>query len=1745
MNKHAPLAPNVLVFLCAMYGTLCLGQTLSGRVYEGATGTEPPTAKALSGVTVGLYGSNDENDNGTGGGRLPIQTTATDSQGWYHLTPRGAYDFYNLVQTNKTGYVDSTPTPAATSVGGTVKSSNWIQYRYEDIFIAPTTATGNKFWDAQEGGGPPANQAPTAVDDTAITPQETAVDIYVLTNDTDPDGDPLHVNSATDPPHGTAVNHGTHVTYTPDSGFAGTDTFAYTAGDGNGGTDTATVTVTVEQGGPPPLGTGVLDGYKRNADTGAGLENWRIYIDLNANGQWDPGEPNDLTDSNGYYRIGDVEPGTCRVCEEMQAGWEGDAPCVEGVVIVEGVITTQDFHNRRTETPGGQVDTFGMCLDVELILPDGSVHRLSLSGPATARTQVGPNGEASDSDADGLDDVATELVSLNLSGMDPVLGQVTMSLDSSPGVASAGAIEEFANNTPGVLDIAPFTTTGTAAGFFDVWFQIDVPGWGTLLSSQPKRLEDVINHLPPGTNAYSEVSPTTIDLLDQNSQSTGVYLGPIRSCGSTPPAEDEYDFGDAPDSYGTLRSSGGAYHDVDEVLLGSLIDAEADGPSGPQADGDDNLVLDDEDGVSFAVPMAVGGIASVIVDVTAPIGVPAAVTGWVDFDHSGTFEDPAERILGGTYTGAGATVPWTETFQVPATALGGETYMRFRIYRTEPGVDVLPSPTGYGGEGEVEDYRVYLLSDAPGPDDGRDYGDAPLPYPAASHSLGGPYSGPFGDAPDAETGMQRDAQATGDDNDAGGDDENGLVSINLVKTGGWSHWEIRGCFSSNDVTWGLWVDLNGDGDWDDSGELISTSYLCGFGAGPQACYHLVEPFQVPADAKVGLTYARLRVYGGCNAPVSPSGAGGPGEVEDYLVEIKADGPGVPPGGIVHGFKWNDINANGLWDILSPVEPALAGWTIWLDTNGSGKQDVGDMTTQTDGQGHFRFAGVPAGTYTLGEELQPGWTQTTPGGAGTYTVTVQPGQGTYPQMFGNRQSSGTTGKGQICGSKWNDLNGNGLADQGEPYLSGWTVCLDLNHNGQTDAGEPTQITDAGGAFLFTGLAVGSYTVAEEMQPGWRQTWPGPAGVHVVNVQPGGAQPMCVLFGNRQGDGPGPNPQFDWGDAPDPMYPTLRASNGAYHVIVPGFHLGPGIDAEPDGQSTVDALGDDRLDGDDEDGVFFLTPLLPGQAAEIEVIASAVGIVDAWIDFDADGSWSQVSDRILQDAAVAAGSNVLSFQVPVYAATDVATYARLRFSAAGVSAPDGPAQDGEVEDYHILLGEEGPAVSGEGEVPHVKWSQPPIEIDPNADPNVLPVFCAWNEAARSTQQTGSRRQWRMDADDFRCLGPVPITRIRWWGGYKAWTRPEPPDMQPVAWHIGFWANQVEGLTPDDLYLERLVWSVEIPNERVDREPVGLTEFPETFPEMCFAYELRLEPGEWFHQAEFPSHDGVFWISITAVYPPDAEPVNQWGWTTRPHVWRDGAVTPAIMGEWPTSDERLFPGRIYPIERSAICGQNQPFDLCFELLTERPWIKWDQPFTGLRQWPHYQDERSGGVSIRGEEQLSRLVADDWICARDAPVVAAAWQGSYRGYGYEACQCEPELHPPRPDYFLLQVRADAGQTPGDIVWEYRAYDYDEVLVGFDKNPESDPNEPVFRYSVALPPDPPLADRVAPGGLYWFSVAAVYTDPLPRIVHPWGWTNHRHGFEAGVVAIDYTEPGVPAWRPLRDPEDRPVDMSFTLLTLP
>ncbi|MYF13747.1 MAG: tandem-95 repeat protein [Acidobacteria bacterium] len=90
------------------------------------------------------------------------------------------------------------------------------------------------------------NEAPEAADDEVVTPEDQAVTVDVLANDTDPEGDRLHVRSITAAAHGTTrLVSGGIVMYTPERDFHGADAFTYVASDGRGLRDTATVAVTV------------------------------------------------------------------------------------------------------------------------------------------------------------------------------------------------------------------------------------------------------------------------------------------------------------------------------------------------------------------------------------------------------------------------------------------------------------------------------------------------------------------------------------------------------------------------------------------------------------------------------------------------------------------------------------------------------------------------------------------------------------------------------------------------------------------------------------------------------------------------------------------------------------------------------------------------------------------------------------------------------------------------------------------------------------------------------------------------------------------------------------------------------------------------------------------------------------------------------------------------------------------------------------------------------------------------------------------------------------------------------------------------------------------------------------------------------------------------------------------------------------------------------------------------------------
>ena len=167
------------------------------------------------------------------------------------------------------------------------------------------------------------------------------------------------------------------------------------------------------------------------------------------------------------------------------------------------------------------------------------------------------------------------------------------------------------------------------------------------------------------------------------------------------------DLGDAPASYGTLLANDGARHGVPgynagantaQLMLGALIDLEADGAASASATGDDAAGVDDEDGVTFA-PLVAGLAANLSVTV-ANSGSAARLSAWADWNNNGTFE-AGEQIVTNLAVVAG---PNTIPIAVPATA-GGLTNVRVRL-STQSGL----GPTGVAPDGEVEDYQVLVAS---------------------------------------------------------------------------------------------------------------------------------------------------------------------------------------------------------------------------------------------------------------------------------------------------------------------------------------------------------------------------------------------------------------------------------------------------------------------------------------------------------------------------------------------------------------------------------------------------------------------------------------------------------------------------------------------------------------------------------------------------------------------------------------------------------------------------------------------------------------------------------------------------------------------------------------------------------------------------------------------------------------------------------------------------------------------------
>jgi uncharacterized protein YegL len=137
-------------------------------------------------------------------------------------------------------------------------------------------------------------------------------------------------------------------------------------------------------------------------------------------------------------------------------------------------------------------------------------------------------------------------------------------------------------------------------------------------------------------------------------------------------------------------------------------------------------------------------------------------------------------------------------------------------------------------------------------------------------------------------------------------------------------------------------------------------------------------------------------------------------------------------------------------------------------------------------------------------------------------------------------------------------------------------------------------------------------------------------------------------------------------------------------VMGPNLGFMVDAEPDGQPSPLA----NRDVPDEDGVS-IDELYVGGSPAVNIVTvradplGAPGFLDAWVDFNADFIWN-AGESIATAVPIAPGATVVLNPVVPLGAVLGPTFARFRISTYAFGLPPtGPAPDGEVEDYRLLI------------------------------------------------------------------------------------------------------------------------------------------------------------------------------------------------------------------------------------------------------------------------------------------------------------------------------------------------------------------------------------------------------------------------------------------------------------------------------
>ncbi|MBU2691779.1 MAG: choice-of-anchor D domain-containing protein, partial [Candidatus Eisenbacteria bacterium] len=597
---------NCILFFLVFASQSFAQDFLSGRVYSGDLGVEPPAAAPLSGVTVKLYGGNNS-------GQLTVQIdqTQTDAQGWYSLAVEEGWEYYNIVEVDLSDYYSV----GATSPDGTVINSNQIQYDVS-VPLSQQTTTGNKFWDKPEGQEPEEPEMDVKGNSISIS-----------------DGD-TSPSTADDTDFGAvSVSGGTHDhTFTiRNTGSMVLNLFGSPRVN-IGGAHAGDFLVTVEPAPTVSSGGGTTTFTVRFDPGASGLRSATISIDnddanenpynfsIQGTGEIDEEPEIDVRGNGISITNGDTTPST--------ADWTD----IGGLEINTGSIT-KIFTIHNTGTATLNITSIGLSQDVHN--QGGSVAAIWGIIPGVMSIASGSSTTLGVEFFPYL--TGTYVTTLIIESNDSNEGYYTFDVQGAGTAPETGSIMVEKVTDVSTTDL--FTFTGDASGSITNGGQIIVsdlqPGTYTSVESPLSgwTLTDIT--FDDDNSTYDLQTRTATFVLEAGETVRAVFTNQKDEV-------PEYDFGDAPDpAYPTLLANNGARHLIDpDVYLGTQIDAEADGVPDAGAQGDDNNNNDDEDGVLFVSPL--------IADSTATVNVTASTEGllygWIDFDQNGTWDMPDDYV---------------------------------------------------------------------------------------------------------------------------------------------------------------------------------------------------------------------------------------------------------------------------------------------------------------------------------------------------------------------------------------------------------------------------------------------------------------------------------------------------------------------------------------------------------------------------------------------------------------------------------------------------------------------------------------------------------------------------------------------------------------------------------------------------------------------------------------------------------------------------------------------------------------------------------------------------------------------------------------------------------------------------------------------------------------------------------------------------------------------------------------------